>query len=262
MDEAGYGYWGFSPSNNPAGGYREYGVDQLGMRRPRLHLRPGADRRGTSPTRAAAPASRRADDVRRRRRDPARVVPGPALRARPGAGQPRQAPRATSTPTAPAASTTPSRSAAARSRSEYLSLDQGMIMAALGNALDRRLAARLRQPRRAAQEGPPAHGSRRSSPRADADASRARRRSVEDVDVHVVAVLEDRPVAAGRRRHAVVGPAVVRARAGVPDPVVEDDVLDVEPVGVGDEVAAPSPSRARLFSALIGRKKTSIARPS
>jgi hypothetical protein len=29
--EAGYGYWGFSPSNNPAGGYREYGVDQLGL---------------------------------------------------------------------------------------------------------------------------------------------------------------------------------------------------------------------------------------
>ena len=31
MNEAKYGYWGFSPSNNPAGGYREYGVDQLGM---------------------------------------------------------------------------------------------------------------------------------------------------------------------------------------------------------------------------------------
>ncbi|HET9633393.1 MAG TPA: glucoamylase family protein [Terrabacter sp.] len=29
--EAGYGYWGFSPSSNPAGGYREYGVDALGM---------------------------------------------------------------------------------------------------------------------------------------------------------------------------------------------------------------------------------------
>lgn len=29
--EAGYGYWGFSPSNNPAGGYREYGVDGIGM---------------------------------------------------------------------------------------------------------------------------------------------------------------------------------------------------------------------------------------
>ena len=31
MDEAGYGYWGFSPASNPAGGYREYGVDQIGM---------------------------------------------------------------------------------------------------------------------------------------------------------------------------------------------------------------------------------------
>jgi hypothetical protein len=28
---ADYGYWGFSPSNNPAGGYREYGVDAIGM---------------------------------------------------------------------------------------------------------------------------------------------------------------------------------------------------------------------------------------
>jgi len=31
MDEAGYGYWGFSPSNNPDGGYREYGVDPIGL---------------------------------------------------------------------------------------------------------------------------------------------------------------------------------------------------------------------------------------
>lgn len=31
MDEAGYGYWGFSPSSDPAGGYREYGVDALGL---------------------------------------------------------------------------------------------------------------------------------------------------------------------------------------------------------------------------------------
>ncbi len=31
MDEADYGYWGFSPSNNPEGGYREYGVDMLGL---------------------------------------------------------------------------------------------------------------------------------------------------------------------------------------------------------------------------------------
>ncbi|MEP6761370.1 MAG: glucoamylase family protein [Sporichthyaceae bacterium] len=30
-EEAGYGYWGFSPASDPRGGYREYGVDQLGM---------------------------------------------------------------------------------------------------------------------------------------------------------------------------------------------------------------------------------------
>jgi hypothetical protein len=31
LQEAAYGYWGFSPSNNPDGGYREYGVDPLGL---------------------------------------------------------------------------------------------------------------------------------------------------------------------------------------------------------------------------------------
>lgn len=31
MNDANYGYWGFSPSNDPAGGYREYGVDELGL---------------------------------------------------------------------------------------------------------------------------------------------------------------------------------------------------------------------------------------
>jgi hypothetical protein len=29
--EAGYGIWGFSPASNPDGGYREYGVDALGL---------------------------------------------------------------------------------------------------------------------------------------------------------------------------------------------------------------------------------------
>ena len=31
LDEAGYGYWGFSPSNVPEGGYAAYGVDAIGM---------------------------------------------------------------------------------------------------------------------------------------------------------------------------------------------------------------------------------------
>ena len=92
MDEAGYGYWGFSPSNNPAGGYREYGVDQLGIDGPGYT----SDQERTSweqpyegcPDRAG---TARPDGVRRRGGDPARVLPRPALRARPGAGQPRQA---------------------------------------------------------------------------------------------------------------------------------------------------------------------------
>ena len=31
LDEAGYGFWGFSSSANPAGGYREYGVTAIGL---------------------------------------------------------------------------------------------------------------------------------------------------------------------------------------------------------------------------------------
>lgn len=31
LRDATYGYWGFSPASNPAGGYREYGVDALGL---------------------------------------------------------------------------------------------------------------------------------------------------------------------------------------------------------------------------------------
>jgi hypothetical protein len=31
LDEAKYGYWGFSPSSDPYGGYRAYGVDAIGM---------------------------------------------------------------------------------------------------------------------------------------------------------------------------------------------------------------------------------------
>ena len=30
LDDARYGYWGFSPAENPGGGYRTYGVDAIG----------------------------------------------------------------------------------------------------------------------------------------------------------------------------------------------------------------------------------------
>ena len=31
LDEAKYGFWGFSPASQPGGGYREYGVDAIGL---------------------------------------------------------------------------------------------------------------------------------------------------------------------------------------------------------------------------------------
>jgi Putative glucoamylase/Protein of unknown function (DUF3131) len=31
MDDAKYGYWGFSPSSDPYGGYREFGIDAIGL---------------------------------------------------------------------------------------------------------------------------------------------------------------------------------------------------------------------------------------
>ena len=31
MNDAGYGYWGFSPASRPSGGYQEWGVDAMGM---------------------------------------------------------------------------------------------------------------------------------------------------------------------------------------------------------------------------------------
>jgi hypothetical protein len=34
LNDARYGYWGFSPASNPDGGYREYGVDIMGLDTP------------------------------------------------------------------------------------------------------------------------------------------------------------------------------------------------------------------------------------
>ena len=57
--EAGYGIWGFSPSSNPDGGYREYGVDALGLNpegyfsdqeRTNVDAGFGTCRDGTNPT--------------------------------------------------------------------------------------------------------------------------------------------------------------------------------------------------------------------
>ena len=142
LDEAKYGYWGFSPSNNPAGGYREYGVDALGMD-------------AGSRTAGGYTCDQERTDCRTSRYEGCRdgdATPPPtaygdgvvtphasflAYRYAPEAALAnlRQARARTSTPTVPAASTTPSPSRSGQVSKRYLSLDQGMIMAALGNAL-------------------------------------------------------------------------------------------------------------------------------
>ncbi|HEY3436871.1 MAG TPA: glucoamylase family protein [Actinotalea sp.] len=135
MQEAGYGYWGFSPASDPAGGYREYGVDQIGMEpngytsdEERTTVDPGWDD-PTCPRAASIPASF-GDGV---------VTPHASFLALPYAKS--------------AALDNLARirtnldgygpggfydSVAVRSgmvAQRYLSLDQGMIMAAIGNEL-------------------------------------------------------------------------------------------------------------------------------
>jgi putative glucoamylase/uncharacterized protein DUF3131 len=139
MEEAGYRYWGFSPSNTPEGGYGAYGVDGIGMdpsgypsnedatlvdhgfagcpgRDPQPTPPPSAFTNGVVTPHAAFLALRFAagpalSDLRRL----ARAFPGLygewGFRDSVNVG-----------------SGTVSGS--------YLSLDQGMIMAAIGNALD------------------------------------------------------------------------------------------------------------------------------
>ena len=134
MDEAGYGYWGFSPSNIPTGGYREYGVDQLGLDGPG-YTSDGEDLVGAGLRGVPGPCRHaRTDGVRRRGGHPARVVPRASLRPGPGAGQPRE-------PAGGLRRLRPRRLLRRRRRplghglKKYLALDQGMVVAALGNAL-------------------------------------------------------------------------------------------------------------------------------
>ena len=92
LDEARYGYWGFSPSDNPSGGYSAYGVDAIGMQAdgyPSNNDNTFVDHGfGDCRPAEARPA---AVGLHQRRRHAARLVPGPALRAARGARQPREA---------------------------------------------------------------------------------------------------------------------------------------------------------------------------
>ncbi len=140
LDEAGYGYWGFSPSSHPAGGYREYGVDAIGMEpngypadsrapdadRSRLgrsgrRLRPGTDPiddygEGVVTPHAALPGARLRLARRRWRTSRSWQADFPGLYGRGGFKD------AVNVATGQVAD-------------RYLALDQGMVMAALANEL-------------------------------------------------------------------------------------------------------------------------------
>ena len=101
----------------------------------RLRVRPGADHRRRGLRASCRPAQPAPTVVRPGRRHAARVVPRAALRPEGVAAATWRTCARTSVPTARAVSTTRSTSSTGEMSKRYLSLDQGMVMAALGNAL-------------------------------------------------------------------------------------------------------------------------------
>ncbi len=131
-EEAGYGYWGFSPASDPEGGYREYGVDQLGMNpdgyssdEPRTTVDEGyAGCRPAQP----APSYKQGVVTPHASFLALRYAQGPAL-----ANLAKLRRNFDAYGTGGFYDTVNVTSGKVAKR--YLSLDQGMIMAALGNAL-------------------------------------------------------------------------------------------------------------------------------
>lgn len=138
MEEAAYGYWGFSPANRPEGDYGVWGVDGAGMDPAGMpsnedatlvdHGFPGCPGRPAKPDPAASAYTNGV------------VTPHAAFLAL------RYAPRATLANLRRLALDFPGlygewgfrdsvNVQTERVSDSYLSLDQGMIMAALGNAL-------------------------------------------------------------------------------------------------------------------------------
>jgi Ca2+-binding RTX toxin-like protein len=136
--QAGYGYWGFSPANVPEGGYTVYGVDAVGMdpngnpsNEDRTLVDAGFPGCPDRPAQPEPPASAYTNGV---------VTPHAAFLAL------RFAPQAARANLARLAHNFPGLYGRRGFRDSvnagtgvvsgsYLSLDQGMIMAALGNAL-------------------------------------------------------------------------------------------------------------------------------
>ena len=123
------------PASNPVGGYREYGVDVLGLNPDGLLLRPARSTdTTTSASATAAPATNPEPDLRRRRRHPARGVPGDDARAGEAYDQPGRIQDDLDAYGAGGFFDAVAVGSGKIAR-RYLSLDQAMVMGALGNVL-------------------------------------------------------------------------------------------------------------------------------
>jgi hypothetical protein len=134
LEEAGYGYWGFSPANVPEGGYDTYGVDGIGSNPDGYYS--NEDHTGIDhgcpgrPAQPDPPPSAYTNGV---------VTPHAAflgLRYRPHAAAQNLAALQRAFPVyTPLGFLDSVNVDTGEASDSYLSLDQGMIMAALGNAL-------------------------------------------------------------------------------------------------------------------------------
>lgn len=140
LDEAGYGYWGFSPASDPFAEYREYGVDALGM-----------DGAGYTSDRERTTVDYGYGDCREAQPEPESygdgvVTPHAAFLALPFA--PKAALENLGRIEEDLGAYGPGGfddAVAVRSGTvadRYLSLDQAMVMAAIGNRLDRDVVKR------------------------------------------------------------------------------------------------------------------------
>ena len=89
LDDAKYGYWGFSPASEPGRRLLDYGVEAIGMN-PDGYSSDEETTELRRRLRRLPPGHQPDPDVRRRRGHPARGLPRPAVRARHGARQPGQ----------------------------------------------------------------------------------------------------------------------------------------------------------------------------
>ena len=142
MEEAGYGYWGFSPANKPEGDYGVWGIDGGGWTRTACHRT--RTRRSSTTASPAARMARRTPTRRQSAYTNGVVTPHAAFLAlryapRCDPGEPAEARGGLPGPLREVGLSRSVNVQTKRVSDAYLWLDQGMIMAALESTRGRLL---------------------------------------------------------------------------------------------------------------------------